>query len=138
MKMINSIPSTSIAPCGLNCLACSAYFNVSNPCPGCRAPEEEISRKSCRECLKKKCAYEKGLFWCFQCDEFPCLSIKKLNKRYLEKYNVNLIQNGLDAKSDMPAFLEAQKERFTCRECGGIIDQHHKRCSDCGKQIGRI
>jgi ribosomal protein L37AE/L43A len=44
-----------------------------------------------------------------------------------------LIQNGTDAKRDMDAFLQAQRERFSCESCGSIIDQHHQKCSECGK-----
>jgi len=42
-----------IAPCGVNCLACSAHLDSKNPCPGCQAPIEKITRKSCRNCVKK-------------------------------------------------------------------------------------
>lgn len=132
MKMFDEISEKMIAPCGVNCLACSAYLSNKTPCAGCRAPDELITRKSCRNCLKKKCAFDKGLEWCYQCSSFPCSKIKDLNKRYTQNYNVDLIQNGLDAKNDIQAFLLFQKERFTCQSCGGVIDQHHKKCSDCG------
>jgi uncharacterized OB-fold protein len=48
---------------------------------------------------------------------------------------VDLIQNGTDAKRDMDAFLQTQIERFSCKSCGSIIDQHHQRCSECGKNV---
>lgn len=132
MKMIDTISDEMIAPCGVNCIACSAYLSCKNTCPGCRAAEELITRKSCRNCRKKKCALDKGIQWCFQCSKFPCARIKDLNKRYVKNYNINLIQNGLDANKEMKTFLQAQKSIFTCKRCGGIIDQHHKNCSDCG------
>jgi hypothetical protein len=93
---------------------------------------KKITCKSCRNCVKKKCAFDKGLQWCFECSRFPCTRIKSLNQRYQQNYDIDLVQNGLDAKQDMDAFLQAQKERFTCKSCGGIIDQHHRRCSECG------
>lgn len=122
---------TDIAPCGVNCAACSVYLDRKKPCPGCRGPVEKITRKSCRSCVKKKCAFEKGYTWCFECASFPCRRIKSLNERYVKHYDVDIIQNGYDAKNDMDAFLEAQKIRFTCKHCGSIIDQHHRRCSVC-------
>ncbi len=82
--------------------------------------------------MKKKCAFEQDLRWCFECRRFPCAKIKSLSQRYVQNYNVDLTQNGFDAKRDMDAFLEAQRERFTCKSCGGVIDQHHKKCSECG------
>lgn len=132
MKMIDKLSETMIAPCGVNCIACGAFLSKDKTaCGGCRASNELITRKSCRDCAKKKCAFDKGLRWCFQCSQFPCSKIKSLNKRYTQNYNVDLVQNGLDAKKDMSAFWETQKERFTCKACGGIIDQHSKQCSDC-------
>ncbi len=138
MKMIDKLSETMIAPCGVNCIACSAYLSDKKPCAGCRASNELITRKSCRNCTKKKCAFDKGLQWCFQCSKFPCSQIKDLNKRYTQNYNVDLMQNGLNAKKDMGAFLETQIERFTCKICGGIVDQHHKKCSNCGLLINRV
>ena len=135
MRMTGKIEESMIAPCGVNCLACSAYLFGKKPCLGCRAPEEQISRKSCRSCAKKRCAFEQGIQWCFECSRFPCARIKSLDQRYRQNYDVNLIQNGLDAKRDMDAFLQMQRDCFTCISCGGIIDQHHKRCSECGKAI---
>ena len=135
MKMPEKMEASMIAPCGVNCLACSAHLGGSKPCPGCRAPSEEITRKSCRNCVKKQCAFQRGLPWCFACGRFPCARIKSLDQRYRQNYDVDLIQNGMEAKRDMEGFLQAQRERFTCGSCGGVIDQHHKRCSECGKTV---
>lgn len=126
--------ATDIAPCGVNCFVCSARFNPKTPCPGCRAPEETITRKSCRNCEKKNCAFEQGLTWCFECSRFPCTQIKDLSKRYKNNYNVDLVANGIAAKEDMDTFLEAQEKRFTCIYCGGIIDQHNRRCTLCASE----
>lgn len=135
MKMADKIDARMIAPCGVNCLVCSAHLDDRKPCPGCRAPTEKITRKSCRNCVKKHCAFEKGFEWCFACGRFPCAHIKSLDKRYRQNYDVDLIKNGLDAKQDMDVFLQTQKERFTCKSCGGVIDQHHRRCSECGHTV---
>lgn len=131
MKMPEKINKQMIAPCGVNCLACSAHLNEKNPCPGCRAPSEQITRNSCQNCAKKKCALGKGLNWCFECTRFPCARIQDLSKRYVKNYGIDLIQNGLDMRDDMEAFLPRQRERFTCAACGAIIDQHHRKCSEC-------
>lgn len=135
MIMSVKIESKMIAPCGVNCLACSAYLNKKHPCPGCRASSEEHKRKSCRNCIKKKCAFDKGLTWCFECTCFPCSRIKDLNKRYKQNYEVDLVQNGLDAQQNMELLMEAQRKRFSCQQCGGVIDQHHRKCSECGKEV---
>ena len=131
MKMPEMIEPGMIAPCGVNCLACSAHLDARRSCPGCRAPVDEIARKSCRNCAKKRCAFEKGLQWCFECDRFPCNRIKSLDERYRRNYGVDLVKNGLDAKRDIHAFLRAQRQRFTCESCGGVIDQHRRQCAEC-------
>lgn len=133
MKMPEKIESEMIAPCGVNCLACSAHLASKKPCPGCRAPTEIITRVSCRNCAKKQCVSKRGFQWCFECSCFPCARIKSLNQRYLQHYDVDLIQNGLEGKRNMDAFLQMQAERFSCSICCGVIDQHQKLCSECGQ-----
>jgi len=130
--MPKKIKKELIAVCGVNCQACSAFLNKKKPCPGCRAPEAEHGRKSCRNCSKKSCAFGKGFKWCFECDKFPCSRIKSMNRRYVENYGIDLVQNGFDAKKDMNSFLTKQRERFICSDCGGVIDQHRQKCSNCG------
>lgn len=132
MKMPARIEKEMLAPCGVLCLACSAYLHKTKPCPGCRAPQEAQKRKSCMHCAKKKCAFDRGYLWCFACERFPCARIKDLSKRYNQNHDVDLIQNGLAAREDMRGFLAAQRARFLCSACGGIMDQHHQKCSECG------
>ena len=133
MKMPEKIEASMISICGVNCLACSVHLDSKNPCPGCRASIEKITRKSCRNCVKKQCVFKRGFQWCFECRCFPCTRIKSIGQRYRQNYDVDLIQNGLDAKQHMDAFLQAQRERFACKSCGSVIDQHHQRCSECGR-----
>ena len=134
MKMPKQIDAEMIAPCGVNCLACNAHLSGKPPCPGCRAPVEKITRKSCRECLIKKCANEKSKKWCFECARFPCDLLKKLDKRYSKKYDVYIIESASGARLNLPDFLKLQKELFTCESCNGVINQHHKLCSECGQE----
>nr|HML46331.1 DUF3795 domain-containing protein [Clostridia bacterium] len=52
-----------LALCGLACVLCS-----NEDCPGCKA-------RGCKErcdCSVYRCAMEKGLDGCYQCDAFPC------------------------------------------------------------------
>lgn len=50
----------SYAICGLVCSLCSHIVS----CPGCRCKSEQ--------CEMKACCNEKGLNFCFECDEYPC------------------------------------------------------------------
>jgi DNA-directed RNA polymerase specialized sigma subunit len=66
---------------------------------------------------------------------FPCPQIKNFNQRYVRNYNVNIIENARSAEWNIQKFLKSQKELFTCSSCGGIINQHRKICSECGREI---
>jgi len=51
------------APCGVFCGACKFY--LTEKCKGCRAKRNE-------QCTIWKCAEERGLRFCGECDRFPC------------------------------------------------------------------
>jgi hypothetical protein len=80
------------APCGLDCFNCEIYEgNITEdfkkafaskiqkdpeevPCKGCRV------QKGCRHlgqpCETLKCIEDKGLEFCFECEEFPCVMLQ--------------------------------------------------------------
>jgi ribosomal protein S27AE len=33
----------------------------------------------------------------------------------------------------MDYYLKHEKERLKCPECSGVLNIHHKKCSECGK-----
>ena len=78
-----------IAPCGLECFNCNmleenltddykarvAEYRKISPdevaCKGCRA-ENGKCRYADFDCATWACTQEKGVTYCFECDEFPC------------------------------------------------------------------
>ena len=78
------------APCGLDCFNCELYAeNLTEKLAGLiheklEIPEEEIPCHGCRQqdgnhfhlesmgCATLDCVKEKGVDFCFNCDEFPC------------------------------------------------------------------
>ena len=84
----------TIAPCGLDCSACAIYIAAHDPeaaerlakqwrqgisekakaewfrCQGCRGDK---SVRWCDDCKIAECAEERGLEFCSQCDDFPCV-----------------------------------------------------------------
>jgi hypothetical protein len=134
LKMPEAISENMIAACGINCFACYARFpKRKEPCPGCRAQTETHIRKSCQTCEIRRCANERALRFCAECEDFPCAKLKPVHKRYMSIHKIDLAQNGRDAVRDMTAYLSQQKTRYTCKHCGGIINMHYNVCSDCGK-----
>lgn len=135
MKAPKKLAADLIAPCGVNCLACSAYLQAKNACPGCRADAALMTRKSCRTCAKKACAAAQGLTWCFECDRFPCPQLRAMSRRYAANYGIDLVQNGRDGQTDMTAAAARMLADCTCPDCAGVIDRHRGVCSACGRSF---
>lgn len=131
MKMPETIKNELFAPCGMDCSVCSSYLRKSNPCPGCLS-DADNKPLHCLNCSKKRCAKEKGVTYCYQCSEFPCVMIKLLDRKYQNKYNVSLIANSQMVKTTgLESFYQLQKEKYTCKICIGVIDMHNMVCSEC-------
>ena len=112
-----------------------AYLREKNKCPspGCRVivKDTSVTRakckiKNCEELVKNKYTY------CYECSKFPCKRIKQLDKRYRTKYDMSEIEN-LEFIRDngIDKFIEKEEKRWKCSKCGGVIDVHHKVCSEC-------
>ena len=135
--------SELIAPCGMNCAICVAYFGYTmsgtmrkHSCQGCQSKETSgtsLSRKNCAF-LKKHCELlRKNLVrFCYECDEFPCEHLKKLDNRYRRTYNMSMIENLESIEGvGMKRFLQDQAEKYTCHQCGGSICVHTNICYRC-------
>lgn len=124
-----------IAPCGMNCAICIAYLGYhmngskkKNNCTGCK-----IRNKNCAF-IKKRCKYlpKNEVEYCYECGEFPCENLKKLDKKYRARYDMSMIDNLKFIKErGMDEFLKQQKKRYKCPKCGGTICVHTKICYDC-------
>jgi len=124
-----------IGPCGMNCGICMAFLRKKNKCNGCRAMND-WNPKTIVECRIKNCQLlkENGYEYCTSCEEYPCKLIKHMDKRYRTRYGMSTIENLETIQSKGLTVLEAeQKEKWTCKECGGVINVHKGACSSCGK-----
>ena len=126
---------TLVAPCGMNCGICISFFGYTvngrkrkNPCIGCRSRDKQCAflKKQCNKLLNKKVEY------CFECMDFPCENLKKLDKRYRTKYGMSMIENlEYIQKSGINKFVENERERWKCPKCGGVICVHNGKCYTC-------
>jgi hypothetical protein len=81
-----------------------------------------------------ECAKSKDVDYCFRCDEYPCKMIKPLISRYKSVHKVLLLENGNYIRDNgIQAFMKGEKERYSCKKCDGIVDQHYGKCSECEK-----
>lgn len=123
-----------IAPCGMNCRICVSYFGYTlngkkrkTPCTGCRPKDKQCT-------LKKKCdrLTNKTAKYCFECEDFPCENLEKLDERYREKYGMSMIENLKFIKGEgIDSFLIQQEEKYKCPECGGLLCVHNGVCYSC-------
>ena len=126
-----------IAQCGINCGACIAFFGYTmggkerkhGACIGCR------NRASLCAFIKKGCkalANKEPVEFCFECSDFPCERLERIEKTYTRKYGLSLIGNlKYIQEKGMDAFLEREKEKWKCPTCGGVICVHTKQCYTC-------
>lgn len=125
-----------IAVCGMNCRICVGYFGYTmsgkkrkHTCPGCRISDKICAfvKKRCKKTLKKEVNY------CFECKDFPCEILEKLDKNYRKKYNMSTIENLSFIKQyGIEKFLKSQEEKYRCNECGAVVCVHTDGCYECG------
>jgi uncharacterized Zn finger protein len=122
-----------IAPCGMNCHTCAAYLREKNKCPGCRGSDlkKPVTRVKCKIKTCEAFAGNRAAF-CSECLEFPCVNLKKLDKRYRTKYNMSMIENLESIKKlGIDIFIRNETTRWLCSACGGTICVHKGYCYNC-------
>jgi catechol 2,3-dioxygenase-like lactoylglutathione lyase family enzyme len=128
-----------IAPCGMNCRICLGYFGYTSSgkrrkmkCIGCKQRDKSCAflKKYCKKLTKKELDY------CYECSDFPCSHLEKLDKGYRERYNMSMIEN-LEYIRDngMKKFLRKQEKKYQCPECGGVVCIHNGICYSCNSII---
>ena len=129
MARKTAFKTTLIAPCGMNCAICMAFLREKNTCNGCYAPDRKCSLR----CTISACGNIRDRYH-HECGNFPCDRLRGLDNRYRTKYHMSMLDNLAAIKKDgIRAFVKSERERWTCKECGGTIDVHHYCCSACGK-----
>jgi len=129
---MSSFSSEVIAPCGMNCGTCLAYLRKKNRCAGCWSKNNKMYH--CTVCFIINCPSlaETESKFCYDCRKFPCIRLRRLDKRYVMKYNTSLVDNLKNIQSfGLPAFLENEKKKWKCNTCGNIICVHSGECSVC-------
>jgi hypothetical protein len=112
-----------IAPCGMNCGLCLHYLREKNKCLGCFTGRKVNGK--CIKCGIKLCQERKGEY-CIDCDKFPCERLKRLDKRYQEKYGMSEIKNLKDIKEKgMESFLVQEEKKWVSPD--GVFCVHDKK-----------
>jgi hypothetical protein len=126
-----------IAPCGMNCGICVAYFGYTlkgkkrkHTCNSCRLRDSQCAflKKHCDKLANKQIEY------CFECAVFPCENLKTLDKRYRDNYGMSMIENLRYIQTEgIDQFLKNDQEIWKCSICGGTICVHNKKCYTCNQ-----
>jgi len=130
-----------IAPCGANCAVCGRYlalrYDVNRKgmrmsyCAGCRPRNRKCAfiTKNCKLLLSKKIEF------CYECGNFPCKRLKRLDGRYQKFFRTSFVENLEYIKNKgMAKFLKAQQEKWRCSKCGEVICCHNGLCFNCDFQ----
>jgi hypothetical protein len=118
-----------IAPCGMDCGICMAFLRKKYKCPGCNSGRKVNGRLI--KCGIRLCKDRKGGF-CFECDKYPCDRLKRLDKRYQEKYGMSEIDNLNKIKEiGLVEFMKIENTRWACPKCGNPICVHNRKCYAC-------
>ena len=136
MKDTKSSSKQLIAPCGMNCAICSKYLSYVNnlkrsQCVGCRP-----RNKRC-EYLFAKCSGANNdttgnAVFCFECDQYPCKEIQRMDNRYRKSYNMS-VKDNLDyiKENGVENFINQQYRKHYCLKCGELISIHNRKCFKC-------
>ena len=97
-------------------------------CKGCRPRDKKCSF------LKKKCdlLLNNAVDFCYECKDFTNESLKHLDKRYRTFFHMSFIENlNFIKEHGVRKFLEIQREKWECTDCGKVICCHNGICFSC-------
>ena len=83
-------------PCGLDCSSCSIHLRTPEELNYWRKQKVDLDKIRCDGCRSDRkynhwspdckilncCVYERGLEFCFQCEDFPCKKIEEWGKEF--------------------------------------------------------
>ena len=136
MKDPNPISNEHIAPCGMNCAVCSRYLSYVNnlnrsQCVGCRSRNERCTYLFER-CTGVNNTSKGNAVFCFECDQYPCREINRMDDRYRKNYMMSVKDNlEFIYKRGIDKFIDEQYRKYRCSECGGLISVHNRKCFKC-------
>jgi len=136
MKKTNPISKELVAPCGMNCAICSRYLSHVNglkrsQCIGCR-PRNKRCSYLFEKCTGINNTLKGNAVFCFECDQYPCKQINRMDDRYRINYKMS-VKDNLEYISEMgiDKFIKEQYRKYHCSKCGGLISIHNKKCFEC-------
>jgi len=136
------------AICGLFCPACTLFIGTKEDperlkmiamrlqlpveeleCHGCRSEKRGIF---CRNhCKMTKCAVEKGINFCCECTEYPCVELKAFQAQMPHRNELWKSQERIK-EVGYEKWYEEMIEHYSCPECHTINSAYDIACRKCG------
>ncbi|OYT12638.1 MAG: hypothetical protein B6I19_09330 [Bacteroidetes bacterium 4572_114] len=91
-------------------------------CVGCRPRNKQCAFliKRCTKLMNKEVQF------CFECDEFPCGALQRLDGNYRKRFDMGMVENLNEIKnSGIEIFLQNQQEKYQCPGCGSLMSVHN-------------
>ena len=143
-----SIPDKRlVAVCGLFCPSCPIFIGREDKkrltrlathfqctiedleCEGCRSGK--VCKYSCENCKLSKCAFEKGLDFCGECQDYPCEDLRVFQAAMPNRLELWQAQERIKEVGWKQWYTE-MIEHFSCPECGTINSVADTSCRKCG------
>jgi hypothetical protein len=140
------------AVCGLFCPACTIFIgSTEDParlkavserlgltteemeCHGCRADKRGMFCSM--YCKMTKCASEKGIDFCGECDEYPCAELKEFQAKMPHRIELWEAQARIK-EVGYETWYSEMVEHFSCPSCGTINSAYDPACRKCGETPG--
>ncbi len=156
--------SNLISPCGLYCGVCAIYIahNDNNEkfkkrlvglykgqvqgkgilpnsetlteenmqCNGCLSDNLFMH---CKQCEIRDCTNKKGYTGCHECDEFPCQHIDSFPMTVGKKVILRSIPYRRKFGDDK--WIEDEKARYFCHDCGNKVFRGVVKCNQCKTKL---
>ncbi len=106
-------------------------------CYGCKTDTVFIN---CSYCQMRKCAIEKEVESCIECNDFPCSNYEISKEKEVITGILPQIKaipkNLKEIKRDgVEKWLENQKQKWECPQCQTSFTWQRETCSNCGREL---
>jgi len=149
----NAIVEDLSSACGLYCGACGIYLATQENdterllnyavvlnqsfdetlCNGCSSARKSLHCS--KICVFIECKKQKGVSFCTDCDEFPCLALIDFKSK--KPHRVELIESLHKLKEiGLEQWLIEMKEHYSCQQCQTVNSAYHLTCRKCGAEPG--
>lgn len=131
--------------CGIYCGACLCNIvresgNIEETARRLNRTVEQLTCTNCKTALHTDCSFVscclgKGLENCSECPEMPCEEMKKFANDGL-MHHATIITNLLRIREiGLQNWLDEQKARYSCKNCGARTGWSFTVCENCGNAI---